>query len=319
MGSLIPFDSGNAKLPAHLRAAANKPGSLASFSGGPEFPVISLKGKVFTLVAGGERNLITNPDDPDTPASHIEVAILGFSPAGNKSAKVFYANGYEEGSTEKPDCFSNDGVSPDKNANSPQAKKCDLCPHNVKGSKPTPNNPQGKACASSKRLAVATVDKLDEPMFLRVPGASVVPLSDLFKTLNNRGVTEPYGVVTKIGFDYKVAYPALTFKPVSFLDAEAYQTAERMSKDEAVEQILGVSKSNEEEFSAPAEPPAKATEKKAAPKPPVQEDDELPTKPKVAVKMQDEAPAEPTPPNKAAKVTADLAQALDDGDIDFDD
>jgi hypothetical protein len=96
-------------------------------------------------------------------------------------------------------------------------------------------------------------------MLLRVPAASLKTLREYNELLVKRGV--PYqAVVTKIGFDYSVAHPALTFKPVGFIDdATAAMVAETMEA-EVVANITGLGQSNSftaaalpaEEFEAPA-------------------------------------------------------------------
>jgi hypothetical protein len=279
---IIPFES-NAALPAFMQQAA--PGNLAEV-GGVRFPVVSIKGKVFTLNKGGEKTLIKKPGE-DEPAGSIEVVIIDYSPHGNTSARIFYAKGYEEGNTEKPDCYSNDGVAPAADAVAPQNNKCALCPRNVKGSKPTANNPEGKACSSSKRLAIATADNLDEPMLLRAPGDSVVPFLDYLKVIKERGVPNTYGVVTKIGFDYTVAHPKLTFKPIGFVNAAQYAEAGTVAATDVIQSILG----NE---SVEARP-------QLAKPAPAAADDDTPIPPKADVKVEAEPAPAPTKPKPAPK------------------
>jgi len=324
MSNLIPFES-KAGLPAFLQADAEVGGNLAAFSSGPGYPVISIKGKVFHIKRGDEQALICKPGE-DEPAASIEVVILGIGPNGKESAKTFYPEGYTEGSTAKPTCHSDDGITPNADAQEPQAKKCALCPHNAKGSKPTATNPQGKACSSAKRLAVATADAIDDPMLLRVPGASIVPLSDFLSLIKGRGVPNSFGVVTKIGFDYSVAHPALTFKPVGFVDAGTYAAAKEVSTGSIVAAITGASTVQAlpapeavEEAPKPAPKAAAKPAAKAAPKPAPADDDDLPTTPKATVKVEGTAPkAAPKPEPAVVEATdAGLDAALDD--LDFDD
>jgi hypothetical protein len=124
MSNIIPFDSGN--LPAYLKAAnrAVINDDLTAHAG-TGFPVISIKGKVFAVVRDGDRNVLPNPNDPDSPATSIEVVLVK---ANKGTSKVFYAKGYQEGSENtKPDCFSNEGTKPDASIAVPQAKSCALC------------------------------------------------------------------------------------------------------------------------------------------------------------------------------------------------
>lgn len=310
---LIPFES-NSALPAFLQSA--EPGNLAAFASGGGFDTLSIKGKVFHLNKNGEKILLTKPESEDgEPASSIEVVIIDIGPRGKLSSRIFYAEKYVEGSVEQPDCSSNDGVTPDADVKSPQAKKCAVCPNNVKGSGATQSNPQGKACSSSKRLSIATPDNLSEPMLLRVPGASIVPLGDFLTVLKNRGVPNSYGVVTKIGFDYTVAHPALTFKPVGFVNAAQYAEAAEVASSELSQRIIGIEPAGvsvpaiaapAEEVEPEVEAPAPAA--KPAPKPAA--------KPAAAKPAAKPAP-KPEPVDEVSNVEDGMSASLDD--LDFDD
>jgi hypothetical protein len=173
MSEIIPFD-GN--LPAYLKNqnVENLNGDLIS-TVSTGFPVVSIKGKIFAIVRGGDRTTMMNPKDPDSPATAIEVVLL----KGNKGvSKVYYAKGYQEGTEDqKPDCYSNEGVKPEDNSKNPQSKQCSTCAHNQWGSKIGDNGGKGKACQDSKRLAIAAAGLINDPYLLRVPPASIKALS----------------------------------------------------------------------------------------------------------------------------------------------
>lgn len=314
---LIPFDSN--KLPAHIKPKSKVANLFAAALGGG-FPVISIKGKVFHIVKGDEKTLVTQPDDDESPASSLEVVIVGVNP--NK-AKVFYLKGFEEGSIAKPDCYSNDGVAPAADAQTPQAKKCATCAQNQWGSKITENSKQGKACADHMRLAVTPAGQLNDPMLLRVPAASLKMLGIYGETLSKRGV-EPHQVVTKVGFDYTVAHPALTFKAIGFVtDAMMAEIAETQ-QSAVVAQILGTApvEGAPEAFeqAAPEPAPAPAAEpdkpkrvKKAATL--VQAEEEAATTP--AAKVNVEEDEETVAPVKVASGARPLEEEL--ADLEFDD
>ena len=331
MSNLIPFDS--AKLPASIAKAFSI--SFDDFSTGQKggFPVISIKGKVFHIKRGDEKTLVTKPDSDGEPAASLEVIVLKTHPG---VAKTYYSKGFSEGSVEKPDCYSNDGTAPAADAQSPQAKKCAACPHNQWGSKITEDGKKGKSCADVKRLAVAPAGQINDPMLLRVPAASLKTWDQYVDLLKKRGVPPP-AVVTKVGFDYTVAHPALTFKPIGFIDeAMAVEVKEVLDTD-AVQNIIGGAPSAAEVDNGEAETP------KAAAKPtPVEEEtpapapkksaklaavvDEAEAAPKAKVKVEAEAEEEaPAPaPKKVAKVVEvddDITAGLDDmlNDLGFDD
>ena len=112
-------------------------------------------------------------------------------------------------------------------------------------------------------LAVAAPDQLNDPMLLRVPAASLKTLGLYGAQLAKRGV-EPLHVVTKIGFDYNVAHPALTFKATRFVEAEEFGEVEAVLLNEAetIGQITGISGGvvsvAEQQAEAPAPKPAPA-------------------------------------------------------------
>jgi hypothetical protein len=248
---MIPFDS--AKLPAHIAGAFQLTNDLSSGLSSGGFPHISIKGKVFHITRGDEKTLVTKPGE-DEPAASIEVVIVKANP---NLSKVFYTGGYTEGSEARPSCYSNDGISPASDAQEPQAKKCAACVHNQFGSRITENGGKGKACSDSRRIAIAPVSQVNDPMLLRVPAASLKTLREYNESLVKRGV--PYqAVVTKIGFDYSVAHPALTFKPVGFIDDATAALVAQTMETEVVANITGLGQSNSfaalpaDEYEAPA-------------------------------------------------------------------
>ena len=331
MSNLIPFDS--AKLPASIAKAFSI--SFDDFSTGQKggFPVISIKGKVFHIKRGDEKTLVTKPDGDGEPAASLEVIVLKTHPG---VAKTYYSKGFSEGSVEKPDCYSNDGTAPAADAQSPQAKKCAACPHNQWGSKITEDGKKGKSCADVKRLAVAPAGQINDPMLLRVPAASLKTWDQYVDLLKKRGVPPP-AVVTKVGFDYTVAHPALTFKPIGFIDeAMAVEVKEVLDTD-VVQNIIGGAPSvaevdnGEAETPKAAAKPAPVEEEAPAPAPKksaklaavVEEAEAAPkAKAKVEAEVEEDAPA--PAPKKAAKVVEvddDITAGLDDmlNDLGFDD
>lgn len=319
---LIPFEQ------TAIVKATTKVANWFAAAVGAGYKVLSIKSKVFTVVDGDQKTIITKKEydangqvvDTDAPAPNVEVIILSVNP---HKSKVFYNTGYAEGSAEKPTCYSNNGVSPAADAAEPQAKKCAVCPHSVFGSKITENGKRAKACSDSMRLAVAAPDRLDDPMLLRVPATSLPLLGTYGAELAQRG-KQPHEVVTKIGFDYTVSHPALTFKPVGVIPAGNLPEVEAARAAPTVDQITGITEAMapvDEDFVPPPTPkaapkaeapapkaePAKPTAK-AKPAPAVAGDDsDLPTEPKAKVKV--EAPVAAT------------ADAASDGldDLDFDD
>lgn len=230
--NIIPFDS--PKLPAYLTIGEGyTTGELGSVGG--SFPVVSIKGKTFAVKRGDEKTIVMKDD---APAPYIDVVIVKVWPLKSADAKVYYANGYVEGSEDKPTCSSNDGVTPNQDSAEIQSAQCATCPRNQWGSRITESGAKAKECQDSKRLAIAVPGALGDPMLLRVPATSLKPLAQYGAFVEKRGVPY-YGVLTRIGFDYTVAHPSLTFKAIGLLDQDSVKEVLEMRDSDVVAEICG--------------------------------------------------------------------------------
>lgn len=325
--ALVPF-SDEGSMPAHLGKAfgpVQNDDLQGGVSGG--YGVLSFKGKTWSLNENGNHTYIMKPDDPDEIATSLEVVIIKANPS---LSKVYYDGGYTEGSTEKPVCYSNDGVKPATDAASPQCTSCALCQHNAWGSRISENGSKGKACSDSRRLAVVPSGELDRPMLLRVPAATLKELSQFAEMLKRRNA--PYqGVVTKISFDPTVAHPKLMFKALRWVSAEEAQQIADTMRLEVISQITGTASSSAARELAPiadlrpepAKPkPAKAKaeavedaeEVEAAPA----EEAPKPKKGK-ALAAAKTAPKEEAPKSKLASKINEASSELDDALASLDD
>lgn len=234
MANVIPFET--KQLPAYLQNNADAGINDTIVLGGVGFPVLSIKGKVWHLVENETRTLLTKGDS-DEPLPSIEAVVVNVNPM---LSKVYYAEGYVEGSNEKPDCFSNDGRKPDPSVEEPQNATCADCPNNAWGSKVSDQGVKSKACADSRRVALASQTDLKTAMLLRIPAASLKDFDLFIADVKKRSV--PYtSVLTRIGFDYSVAHPKLTFKAIGFLDDAAYAEVMALRETDVVRQIIGTS------------------------------------------------------------------------------
>ncbi len=258
------------------------------------FPVLSFRGKVWRVRYGGEATPILMEGDP-VPA--ILCVIVQANP---QLSKLYYAGAYEEGSSDAPTCFSLDGITPDQTAEAKQSPTCAACPHNVWGSKITPQGTKTKACSDSRRLAVVPFpdlanEKYGGPMLLRVPPASFKELVRYSKHLSDIG-GQFSAVVTRIGFDLEAAFPKLVMREVRGLTIEEYKQVVEMRTLDTVERMLSAS---EQDIAAIAPDPG-ATES-AAP-------------------SKEEAEASP-PPKEVTKAEAagfKVEEAATGGDVDED-
>jgi hypothetical protein len=283
------------------------------------FPVMSFRGKVWRVRYNGEATPILMDGDP-VPA--ILCVIVYANP---KLSKLFYTGAYEEGGSDAPTCFSLDGVAPDPTAEAPQSKTCAVCPHNVWGSKITPQGTKTKACSDSRRVAVVPYPDLDNelyggPMLLRIPPASFRELLRYSAHLTDAGL--PFSaVVTRIGFDIEAAFPKLVMREVRALSPEEYEKVIGMRSMETVERMLSVSEAELadvapdpgplSEAAAATGPAAAAPDTQKAAQTAAEEEAALEAAAVAEVEAEDQAAAEAASAAtaKAAKVAAAKAKA----------
>lgn len=216
------------------------------------YGIIGYKGKTWSIRYRGETTALLR-DDGDGPRNSIEVVILKSS--AHKS-KIFYEKGYIEGSTEAPDCFSTNGVTPDASVQNPPCSNCAACPMNVWGGRITESGGKGKRCSDSKRVAVAPVGDLKNelyggPMLLRVPAASLAEIAQYGEKLKQMGIPS-YAVATKIAFDAKESYPKFVLSALRTVTDDEIDTILELRGSEQVARIL----SEEPAVTSPGTPPA---------------------------------------------------------------
>lgn len=248
MGDLIPTDT---NLPAHLQAAqpAMENNALIT-TGGPTFPMISLRGRQFRLKKDGEEKTLSG-------LTELKIVILAATPNSHLNAKTYYEGEYTTGSDEAPDCSSADGVAPDGNATSPQSTACATCPKNAWGSAISKmTGKESKACKDTKMIYFVAPDKVDgEIVALRVPTMSLRHLSKFARALSSRKIPVS-AVVTTIKF-VDSEYPEVEFGFGGYLDEAVYRTAtDRIASDEVVDILQGNTYAVETSEADVPEPPA---------------------------------------------------------------
>lgn len=202
------------------------------------FGIISFRGKVWRIKFRGEEKPIMRADG-DGPANSVEVVIVKAAP---NLSKIFYINGYEEGSTAPPDCFSTNGQVPDPASPKLQCSTCAACPQNVWGSKITPAGKKGKACADSKRLAVVPLGDIENsvyggPMLLRVPAASLQDIAAYGTKLKGLGYPT-YSVATRISFDTNEAFPKFVVGAIRPLTEDEATKVMELRESDAADRII---------------------------------------------------------------------------------
>lgn len=242
MSAIVPF---NFAVPAVATARRVSKINQDVMTGGASFPVISIKGKVFTLIKDNERKVLTRAiTDEDGNVEHMPIAALSLVVArANSKSRVYYAGAYVEGDSDgaKPTCFSHDGLAPDANADKPQSNNCQICPHAVWGSKPAMPGMEAKGTACSVNTRIAVVDpKYPATAFLlRVPAGSRPAFNDAVKLADQHG--KDYNqVVMKISFDNEAPSPKLKFQPVGFPSDEVQAKIDALFEAQVVRDIVGV-------------------------------------------------------------------------------
>lgn len=187
--------------------------SMASASN--SVPRISLRGREFRLIEGGE--------EVKKIRDKMRVIILGVEPEAGRMIKTWYKDGYKSGAKEPPTCSSEDGISPSPWVQDRQADLCAKCPKNHFGSAISPSGKQTKACRDSKRVWLV---EADDPKPIRertqyglnVTVASLKAFSEYGRELTSYGQS-PCVAITELEM-LDMEYPQLDFHLVGWVDAE---------------------------------------------------------------------------------------------------
>jgi hypothetical protein len=270
----------------------------------------------FKRIVGGEQIGKAVPHQLDV----IVVDLLA------EPSRQFYASKYDPSAQATlPDCWSNDGKTPDAKAAGKPASSCAACPKNVEGSG---ENGKGRACRFLRRIAVLVVgDPSGEVYQMQIPAASlfgkgtdnVHPFESYKKFLMANGEAVDT-VVTRVMYDLDADTMKLKFTPVRLLTEVEAGFVDAAQEDPETKRYVGLSVVEAggatKAIAAPAEP--KVIEAKAVPAAPAGNpfgDDE----------DEEEAPAapvkRPAPKRNVADTTTakpELKQAmaswLDDGE-----
>ncbi|NOQ51049.1 MAG: hypothetical protein GQ578_02360 [Desulfuromonadaceae bacterium] len=213
---------------------------------------IKLNGKAFVLVDGNGNETPVLPGDmvlaPDGQ-NYMPIIVLR---AKKEIQKAFYLEAYNPGEEGKaPDCFSNDGVSPDQTAPAKQCDSCAACPMNAFGSgkDQSGNATKGKACSDSKILAVF-VPKIGVHK-LKLPPASLQNWGLFVKQLTARGI--PVGnIKTLVGFDTTAPHPVVTFQFGGFVQEGLLPKLADMAQSPEAEEIATDRITGQAKLPAPA-------------------------------------------------------------------
>lgn len=225
--------------------------------------------------------------------------------AAPKVGRIFYAKAWSpDAEPTAPDCFSNDGKTPDAKAANPQAHNCNDCEQNVKGS----GQGNSKACRYSRRIAVVLEQDFDTALEGQVYQMNLASKSlfgdnvgDCFtfenysKYLSSNGKSIDY-VVTRISFNDENDNQSVLFNPTRFIKRNEFDVVQKVANAEQTKALVYMTPSQADGVSK--QPPAIAA-------PQAKEAEPEPTK-----RPSKKAEAEPT----GKKNLADVVSAWSDGE-----
>jgi hypothetical protein len=195
------------------------------------------KNGIFRKVVGGE--------DMGKLKGDLNVVIVGASP---KVGRIFYAKQWSpDAEPTAPDCFSNNGQTPDEKAANPQSARCDDCTQNIKGS--GMNN--SKACRYSRRLAVVLEHDFDtalqgsvyqinlssKSLFGESPSDNTHMFENYSKYMGNNGRSLDY-TVTQLSFNEDNDNQSLLFTPIRHIKKFEYEVTSKASADPATQKMV---------------------------------------------------------------------------------
>ena len=204
------------------------------------FPIIGIKGKVWSLRYQGETYYFTRDDD-GTPLPYIDVVILGENP---NVSKTYYPGTYQEDSNNAPTCAATNGDVPDPGVPIPQSQTCGTCKRNVWTV--LENGRKGQECKDNKRVAVLLIPAMTakildapllEPCLLRVPGGSLRALKTYGDSLKHRGAHSA-AVVTRISFDREQQFQ-MKFEVKQPLTNNEAPVIRPLLKDQQTQTVMG--------------------------------------------------------------------------------
>jgi len=162
--------------------------------------------------------------------------------------RIYYAQAWSPDSEPTaPECFSNDGKSPDEKATNPQSDKCDNCKHNIKGS----GQGTSKSCRYSRRVAIMLEEDFNTPsegevyqmnlasksLFGDSVGENTHTFENYSKYLANNGRSLDY-VVTQISFNEDNDNQSVLFTPMGFINKHQYEISSAKAKEPFVQKMV---------------------------------------------------------------------------------
>jgi hypothetical protein len=230
-----------------------------------------------------------------------------------RTSKVFYAKAYDQSAEGlRPDCFSNDGITPDASVTAPVAKGCAGCPNNVLGSKVLPSGAKSKMCGDQRHMAVIAAADPSKVYGLTIPVSGMKALREYFKELDNFGIN-PEEVITELGFDDTASYPKVVFKQKGYVPEKSVSHIDSIVQSDDVKvavRLMAPTGSTKAAIAAPAGNAAIAAPVAAPAVDPDYDDTPAPAAAAPATVATPVAPA-PKPVAAPVKASSELEAKLD--------
>lgn len=161
-----------------------------------------------------------------------------------KVSRTFYAGKYDPDTKPTlPDCWSNDGVTPEAKASNRQAANCASCKNNIDGSG---ENGKGKACRFQRRVALMLEGDTSGDVYqFNIPAKSLFgkgsgnthPFESYTRFLLANGESVDY-VVTNIAYNLDADTMELQFTPVRPITDEEYELVLAAQADPATQRLV---------------------------------------------------------------------------------
>ena len=168
--------------------------------------------------------------------------------ASSHVGRIYYAQAWSaDAEPTSPECFSNDGKTPDASAANPQSDKCDTCSQNIKGS----GMGTSKSCRYSRRIAVMLEDDFNtalegevyqmnlasKSLFGESVGENTHTFENYAKYLANNGRSLEY-VTTQISFNEDNDNQSVLFTPVGFINKHQFSVITPKMNEPLVQKMV---------------------------------------------------------------------------------
>lgn len=236
--NLTTTDGGN-QLPAYLQELGGYQDEGLSAGIAPRAPKIGISiDKHFTVTREGQTTVLETimtdnaGNKHAVPVQSMRIIIVA---ASQTLTKAWYEKAYVPGSTEAPECYSNDGKVPAPGVAKPQCANCAQCPKNAFGSNPTTG--RGKACADRKMVVCVWEGAPDELMTWNVSTTSLQSLAKFDTELRNANIPMQ-SVLVELAFDPGITYPVVKINALGFVDKETTMRLKEASQSAEVASLL---------------------------------------------------------------------------------